>query len=382
MTTAMSTKDWELISAYIDGRLSSYDRLQLEQRLQSDADLRSAYKSLLRTRIVLKEVRRVKRRRNFYLTPGMLQRNNWLRLIPVLNFGSAAAIVLAIIFFVADVFPAVMPASKSDMVSESIPVIQDSAPLPAAAPQIAGEPDILLSQTPVEKVTETLSETSGAAIVSPQTTPLPAAKLLANTASDTVPTREEESPDEASPTVEEPLSITELNGPEELAQAAQAEAEMAPPSMKAFPSEPLMESANRDGMPTSTVEEYSAPEESTGQAVEQNSQLIETQNVPALGFGGEPSKTIVVETFIPTITIPMPTASQQIMANQATIPTNEPVTNPPEFRAAPSSDEPIDRHLPSAISQAEFLIKIIWISLLAISGILAILSIYIRKKSI
>jgi len=106
MTTRISTRDWETLSAYLDGQLTAKERLRLEARLQTRADLRSALEELRRTRAVLRSQPRVRVRRNFTLTPEMVgvrrAQRPTPRLFPVFGLVSALASVLLIIVLVGD----------------------------------------------------------------------------------------------------------------------------------------------------------------------------------------------------------------------------------------------------------------------------------------
>ena len=105
MTTRLNDKDWEMLSAYMDGQVSSSEKSQIDQRLKSDPEWAAAYRSLVKTRAILREIPRVKRRRNYFLTPEMVRKIGWLRIIPTLNFSSAAAAIFAVLLFILDVFP-------------------------------------------------------------------------------------------------------------------------------------------------------------------------------------------------------------------------------------------------------------------------------------
>jgi anti-sigma factor RsiW len=363
MTTGLNMNDWELISAYIDGQLSSHEKFQLEQRFLTDPDLLSVYKSLVRTRIILKEARRVKRRRNFYLTRQMIPSNNWLKLIPVLNFSSAAAAVLAIVLFIADIFPSAVLVNKAVVVSDSAP--QVSAPRPAAAPQAAGEPEIISTPASVENAFKNEGTGAGAGGGPPQVTQLPAAKLPANVAP-------EEAPAEPFSPTGETIPLPELS-----VQVAPESADMAVPSMKAAPSEPLTQAEALPVEATSAVEELPQPEGSTVESVQQNSLTLIPEGAPQTGFAGEPTNVEVEGTENSPTLVPFPTATQQIIANLEQNPPDEPGVDQREMAA----EKPSDQQIPPSVELAENLVKVSWIALLGISVLLSLLSFYIKNKS-
>src|SRR5512139_3652907 len=104
MTTRITIRDWEALSAYLDNQLKPKDRVRLESRLEESPELRSAYEELRRTRAVLRSQRPLRAPRNFTLTPEMAGVRLGVRpgarpinsSYPVLRLAS----VLATIFFI------------------------------------------------------------------------------------------------------------------------------------------------------------------------------------------------------------------------------------------------------------------------------------------
>lgn len=68
MTTRITDRDWELLSAYLDGELNARDKARLEGRLQASTDLHAALNDLRRTRALLRAQPRLRAPRNFTLT--------------------------------------------------------------------------------------------------------------------------------------------------------------------------------------------------------------------------------------------------------------------------------------------------------------------------
>jgi hypothetical protein len=99
MTTRITIRDWEALSAYLDNQLKPKDRVRLESRLEESPELRTAFDELRRTRGVLRSQKLMRAPRNFTLTPEMAGARTGLRPInnsyPVLRLAS----VLATIFF-------------------------------------------------------------------------------------------------------------------------------------------------------------------------------------------------------------------------------------------------------------------------------------------
>lgn len=102
MQPKISSRDWESLSAYLDGELSAKERSQIELRLRDDPELRSALKGLRQTRIVLRSQPRLRAPRNFTLSPQMagLQVTRRTRSAPFAFPALRLAAALATIFFV------------------------------------------------------------------------------------------------------------------------------------------------------------------------------------------------------------------------------------------------------------------------------------------
>ncbi len=71
MSTQITPRDWESLSAYLDEQLSASDRQNLENRLAKNPDLRRALDELHSTRSILRSLPKLRAPRNFTLTPSM-----------------------------------------------------------------------------------------------------------------------------------------------------------------------------------------------------------------------------------------------------------------------------------------------------------------------
>jgi anti-sigma factor RsiW len=95
--TSPSFRDMEQLSAYLDGQLSLSERTRLENRIQSDPALAAGLDELRQTRGLLRRTPQRHAPRNFTLTPRMVGiRPPVPRLVPVLSWASAAAMLLFI----------------------------------------------------------------------------------------------------------------------------------------------------------------------------------------------------------------------------------------------------------------------------------------------
>jgi len=105
MTTQLSPHDWEQLSAYMDGKLSIQETQKMGQRLDDSKELRLALKQLQNIRSILKSIPMHRARRNFLLTPEMVQPGKAFKLIPVFRFASMAASLALVVLFVLNFLP-------------------------------------------------------------------------------------------------------------------------------------------------------------------------------------------------------------------------------------------------------------------------------------
>jgi len=146
MTTPHFPDDWEILSAYLDGQLSSREMDKVRQRLEAQPDLQRALDELQRTRAVLRAAPRRRAPRNFTLSPAMVpQRRRWLSLTPVFSFASALAVVLLVVSFAFTLLPGLNPTSQP-LAAAPAPS-QATKGFAAAAPQAndqsGGQPPII-----------------------------------------------------------------------------------------------------------------------------------------------------------------------------------------------------------------------------------------------
>jgi hypothetical protein len=98
MKTQLSPQDWQQLSAYLDGQLSTTEKERLETRLRTQTNLRSGLEEISQTRAVLRSVPHRKVPHNFTLTRAMvaeqtMRRSAWF---PVLSFTSLASLVVLV----------------------------------------------------------------------------------------------------------------------------------------------------------------------------------------------------------------------------------------------------------------------------------------------
>ncbi len=100
----LSERDYELISAYLDGEVDARQLKTIEMRLAQDAQFRSAYEHLSKTRALLRSQPLMRAPRNYTLSPQSVQsqsQQNW-RIFPLplsLRAVSALASILFVVLF-------------------------------------------------------------------------------------------------------------------------------------------------------------------------------------------------------------------------------------------------------------------------------------------
>lgn len=142
-----SWRDVELLSAYLDGRLSSRQQARLEARLERQVVLRQTLEGLRQTRALLRRVPPRRAPRNFTLTPRLIGLRPPLpRLVPALRWATLTALLL---FFVSLTAPYLMPLVSAPKTAPAAPVMEaaTSAPESLAAPAPAESPDDLALAT-------------------------------------------------------------------------------------------------------------------------------------------------------------------------------------------------------------------------------------------
>jgi hypothetical protein len=160
MTTRISTREWEAISAYLDGQLPPRERTRLEEQLKNRADLRAALEDLRRTRTILRSQPKLRAPRNFTLTPEMVgarpQPRRGFNLFPALSLTSALAGLLFVAVLLVDLIggrSAASPPMSVAMQATQAPAAQEaaaqtSAPQAPALPQAAPNDTAQLKTAP------------------------------------------------------------------------------------------------------------------------------------------------------------------------------------------------------------------------------------------
>jgi hypothetical protein len=183
MTTRITIRDWEALSAYLDKQLNAKDRDRLVTRLDENPELRSALEELRRTRAVLRSQPRLRAPRNFTLTAEMAGVRSGFRpsahsvpgSYPVLRLASVLATIFFIVITVGELaVRTVVPAPLTVAISQDQPVAAPfgmggggggaegpGQPAPPAA--VEAPAPMLEASVASEAVTAEMAPTEGAA---------------------------------------------------------------------------------------------------------------------------------------------------------------------------------------------------------------------------
>ena len=145
MRMNLSNRDWEILSAYMDGQLSSGKRAQLEARMQANPELRAALDELAQTRAMLRSLPRLKAPRSFRLTPEMVGQKQPRRMYPYFQFASAISSLLLVLVLLGDFLGIGLQAGLPQMSSQAPDVSLTTEVMLESAPES------LVMEMPVEE---------------------------------------------------------------------------------------------------------------------------------------------------------------------------------------------------------------------------------------
>lgn len=146
MTDQINARDWERLSAYLDGALSETDTRRLELRLAAEPALADVLAQLERTRYLLRQTPQARPPRAFALTAAMAgERGHWLDRLPFsLTMVSAMASIMLVFVLLGDfvtpggivslddMLPAAAPAAEMAVEEEAQTFALDAPPEPLA----------------------------------------------------------------------------------------------------------------------------------------------------------------------------------------------------------------------------------------------------------
>jgi len=141
-----SPKDWQLLSNYLDRKLSDQDFVVVEKRLATEPELQNALQEMQQTRYLLQHAKTMPVPRNFTLTPEMAANLRPAKkpLIPFFSFASAIAAIFLIVVLLIDFLPGMFQggmmaksAEPNEMLAmEAAPMAADQSLESSDAPMI------------------------------------------------------------------------------------------------------------------------------------------------------------------------------------------------------------------------------------------------------
>lgn len=162
--TELSSRDLELLSAYLDGQLSQADGARLESRIKNNPELRSVYDGLRQTRALLRKLPARRAPRNFRLTPQMVGiKPSIPRSFPIFRLTSVLASILLFLGYAVNLFS---PAISMGAATSFFPydTYSANAPAPTEAPNEAFQPKIM-AEEPTEAPPSTQQDAVSTATV-------------------------------------------------------------------------------------------------------------------------------------------------------------------------------------------------------------------------
>ena len=146
MTKKINERDWEALSAYSDGQLSSSESARLERRLQESGELRAVLNELRKTRDLMRSQPKLCAPRNFILTPDMVGLRQQASAYPALRLAAVLASILFIFVLVGDLYFSNTSMEEAQIVMAPAAEMAVEAPKDLfldeePAPQMFGEPE-------------------------------------------------------------------------------------------------------------------------------------------------------------------------------------------------------------------------------------------------
>jgi len=160
--TKISTKDWRMLSEYLDGQLAPGKRSSLEGRLRVSEELRRALDELRKTRALLRQAPRRRAPRNFMLKPGTagIRQRKASPLFPAFSAASALAALVTVAIVLFEYLPGWIPRPVA-MVAPAEPAAEMmiEKEVPAGEPQ--SNPPIIFWGGPPQAVDSQLDGLGG-----------------------------------------------------------------------------------------------------------------------------------------------------------------------------------------------------------------------------
>src|SRR4030042_5355317 len=100
MKNQITSRDYELISAYLDSQLGNQERALLESRLKADPELQNELHEITKTRLLIRNLPILRAPHNYYIKAEAVRVRPTQRLAPVFGIVLAVArVLLALVIF-------------------------------------------------------------------------------------------------------------------------------------------------------------------------------------------------------------------------------------------------------------------------------------------
>jgi len=151
MKYQIPTHDYELISAYLDNQLSDKDHALIEARLKADPELRKELDEMSKTRMLIRNLPRLRAPRNYFIKAEPVPVRPTLRLAPVFGIVSAvASVLLALVIFGSTFFKSRQPVA---MAPASVPMVQETQAIQSEIQRSAISPEVTTEAPPMAMLT-------------------------------------------------------------------------------------------------------------------------------------------------------------------------------------------------------------------------------------
>lgn len=145
MKRQLSTKDWELLSSYLDDMLNPREKARVELLLSTQPEYKDALDGLRRTKSILHRAPVRKVPHNFTLTASDVQPVKLPRWLPTMQWSSAAVALVAVFLFAYQLVPGLSRTgtlATEKAADTQAPSAELAAPM-AAAESAAATPEVI-----------------------------------------------------------------------------------------------------------------------------------------------------------------------------------------------------------------------------------------------
>jgi hypothetical protein len=141
MKNQLTSRDYELVSAYLDNQLGRKERALFEARLKTDSELRKELHEISKTRLLLRQLPRLRAPHNYFIKAEAIHARSSLRLAPVFGIASAiASVLLALVIFGSTIFASSPQVALAPLAPSNAPLaVQPEVGRSATSPVTATE---------------------------------------------------------------------------------------------------------------------------------------------------------------------------------------------------------------------------------------------------